>query len=89
EEVLSTVESHGSQGLSAQEAEKRYRQNGSNILPETASRSRWDVFVNQFMSLPVGLSGIAATLSFVAGGAFDALVIMGVVAGIVSFGVII
>ncbi len=79
DEVLSAVESHRSTGLTVQEAKKRYLQSGPNILPETASRSRWNILVNQFMSLPVGLLGVAAGLSFVAGGLFDAVVIMGVV----------
>lgn len=79
DDVVSMLETSPSTGLSVEEAQRRYRQQGPNMLPATVSRSKWDILVNQFMSLPVGLLGVAAALSLVAGGVFDALVIMGVV----------
>ncbi len=72
---------HTSQGsgLSHKSAQTKLQEYGGNILPETASRSRLSMFIEQFQSLPVGLLTLAAGLSIATGGLIDAVVIMGVV----------
>ncbi len=74
-------------GLTPEEAVERRRRYGPNLLPEPKSRSKWEIFSAQFLSLPVGLLGIAAGISILTGGLLDALVILGVVAanGVIGY----
>jgi Ca2+-transporting ATPase len=48
-------------------------------LPEAEPRSGWEIFLDQFKSLPVALLGVAAGLSVFTGGLADAVLISGVV----------
>lgn len=66
-------------GLSEQKAYENIRKYGQNILPESIPPSKFEMFVEQFKSLPVALLGIAAGISLFTGAAADALVILGVV----------
>jgi Ca2+-transporting ATPase len=50
-----------------------------NILPESKTRSKFSIFVDQFKSLPVGLLSVAAGVSVLSGGLADAVAIMAVV----------
>ncbi len=77
--VLASLNSSKKKGLSAEAAETSLSKYGLNIVPEPLSRSKWDIFIDQFMSLPVGLLAAAAGLSVVTGGVADAAVIMAVV----------
>ena len=60
---------------------------GPNIIPEPATRSKLDIFIDQFASLPVGLLAIGAGLSAVTGGLLDAVVISSVILinGVIGF----
>ncbi|MFH0958571.1 MAG: cation-transporting P-type ATPase, partial [Pseudomonadota bacterium] len=60
---------------------------GPNIIPEPASRSKLDIFIDQFMSLPVGLLAIGAGLSAITGGLLDAVIISSVIVinGVIGF----
>ncbi|MFB2771579.1 HAD-IC family P-type ATPase [Pelatocladus sp. BLCC-F211] len=77
--VISEFHSSAVSGLSSTDAEKNLQLYGANVLPETASRSKLSMFIEQFTTLPVGLLTVAAGLSVATGGLVDALVIMGVV----------
>jgi magnesium-transporting ATPase (P-type) len=77
--VISTLETSATDGLSQPLAKANLQKYGPNLLPETASRSRFSMFVEQFKSLPVALLSLAAGLSIATGGLADAGVIMGVV----------
>ncbi len=67
------------QGLTDRQAAKNREAYGLNLLPESEPRSGWEIFCDQFKSLPVALLGAAAGLSVVTGGLVDAVLIMGVV----------
>ena len=78
-DILQHWGSSASHGLSDEAAQRYFQQYGPNILPESVPRSGWDMFFNQFKSLPVGLLGVAAVISAATGGLADAVVILGVV----------
>ncbi|MGD9505056.1 MAG: HAD-IC family P-type ATPase [Syntrophobacteraceae bacterium] len=77
--VVSGFNSSSVHGLTSECALEHLRKFGPNILPESLPRSRVGMFVDQFMSLPVGLLTIAAGFSVATGGLLDAVVIMSVV----------
>ncbi len=79
DEVLKLVGSDPHKGLPSREAEKRLKQYGPNILPEEAARSSFQILMDQFLTVPVGLLAAAAGLSLVTGGVVDAIAIMTVV----------
>jgi Ca2+-transporting ATPase len=79
EAVLAKWETSRETGLSLKAVQKNRQKYGSNILPEAEPRSGWEMFLDQFQSLPVALLGAAAGLSIVTGGLVDAVLIMGVV----------
>lgn len=79
EEIVSLLESSGSEGLSTTAAAERLGQYGSNALREVARRSELSIFLGQLKSLPVALLSGSAVLSVFTGGLVDAVVIMGVV----------
>jgi len=68
-----------SSGLAADQARERLAHYGANALVAAERRSDLLIFVEQFNSLPVGLLGASAVVSFLTGGAADAAVILGVV----------
>ena len=78
--VLDLVQSGKGFGISNETYKDRLKRYGPNTLPRSDPRSKWSIFVNQFLSLPVALLGGAAGLSILMGGLIDAVVIMGVVA---------
>jgi Ca2+-transporting ATPase len=77
--VLDALETDGVKGLDSSKAMERIALYGANALPPPQSRSRWGMFLHQFLSLPVALLGAAAFLSVITGGLLDAAIIMGVV----------
>jgi Ca2+-transporting ATPase len=77
--IVKELQSSQAQGLSAEEAYIRYKKYGPNLLPESVPRSGLSIFIDQFMSLPVGLLSGAAVLSALTGGVADAIAIMSVV----------
>ncbi len=66
-------------GLTLRQVAENRETYGPNLLPESEPRSGWEIFADQFKSLPVALLGAAAGLSVVTGGLVDAVLIMGVV----------
>jgi len=77
--VLAAWSTSAAAGLSAEAVAERYERYGPNAFPETQVRSHWEMFLDQFKSLPVALLGGAAGLSVLTGGVLDAVLIMGVV----------
>jgi Ca2+-transporting ATPase len=77
--VLASLNSSKKKGLSAEAAQTSLSKHGLNVVPELLARSKWDIFVDQFKSLPVALLAAAAGLSVVTGGLADAVVITAVV----------
>ena len=53
---------------------------GLNLLPQPPTRSQLQILLNQFKSLPVLLLGVSVALSFITGGASEALTIAAVLA---------
>lgn len=66
-------------GLSEADAIASLARHGHNVLPETAPRTRLNILLAQFITLPVALLTAAAGLSIFTDGLLDAIVIMGVV----------
>ena len=65
--ILETVDVDVQQGLSASEVEQRREQYGENRLRDAATRSAWQILLEQFKSLIVALLAVAAALSFAFG----------------------
>ena len=84
--VLELVETWPNRGLPMKVARERLKRYGPNQLPEASPRSGWDMFIDQFKSLPAGLLGIAAGISVVTGGILDAAVILGVLVANATIG---
>ncbi|MDR3555756.1 MAG: HAD-IC family P-type ATPase [Syntrophobacteraceae bacterium] len=85
--ALEALECSPGCGLCGAEALARLDQYGPNALPQSAAKSGWSIFADQFKSLPVALLGVAAGISVLTGGLADAVVILGVVAinGVIGF----
>jgi Ca2+-transporting ATPase len=66
-------------GLSRAEVDESREKFGPNYVPETPTRSGFQIFVEQFKSLPVALLIGASVLSLTTGGLLDACVVMAVV----------
>jgi Ca2+-transporting ATPase len=66
-------------GLSDQSIRANLIKYGSNVFPEPASRSKLEIFFDQFTSVPVALLGVAAGLSVLTGGFLDAAIISAVI----------
>ncbi len=79
EAVLARWQTSRETGLSLQAVQRNRQKYGANLLPEAEPRSGWEIFFEQFNSLPVALLGAAAGLSVVTGGMVDAVLIAGVV----------
>jgi Ca2+-transporting ATPase len=79
-DVLTELAGDAKSGLTAKDVRLRQDHFGLNLLPESKSRSGWEIFMGQINSLPTYLLAAAAGVSLFTGGLFDALVIMGVVA---------
>ncbi|MGZ5609236.1 MAG: HAD-IC family P-type ATPase, partial [Methylobacter sp.] len=67
------------QGLAQEAATQRLAQYGANMLSEQPKRTSLQVFLKQFMSVPVVMLGASAAVSLVTGGVADTVVIGAVV----------
>ncbi|MFZ5447432.1 MAG: HAD-IC family P-type ATPase [Thermodesulfobacteriota bacterium] len=79
ETVLAALKTSRTTGLSVQAVAENLEKYGPNMLPEAEPRSGWEIFIDQFKSLPVALLGAAAGISVLTGGILDAALILGVV----------
>ncbi len=80
EAVLAAFATSATEGLSDAAARENLKRYGANTVPESDSRSRLSILLEQFKSLPVALLAAAAAVSVLTGGLADAVVILGVVA---------
>ncbi|MGZ4979745.1 MAG: HAD-IC family P-type ATPase, partial [Methylobacter sp.] len=76
--VISFVEG-SEQGLTQEAAAQRLATFGYNRLSEPVGRSSWQMFLQQFISAPVAMLGVAAVVSLATGAAADTAVILTVV----------
>lgn len=76
--VFSIVDSSGG-GLTSQEAEKRLKEHGKNVLPHKKPKSIILMILEEFINPIVLILLVAMAFSFVVGEVLDALVILGIV----------
>jgi len=79
DEVVRRVQADATNGLSVEEAARRFAQAGPNALPETKRRSLARVFLRQFASPLIYILFLAAAIAFAVGKRGDAGVILIVV----------
>ena len=79
DQVFERLEVADDRGLSGEDAIRRLQRYGTNSLTAAQRRSDLMIFLEQFMSAPVGMLGASAVISILTGGAMDAAVILGVV----------
>lgn len=72
DEAVLAIESNADDGLSIEEAQRRFERFGPNALPEAKSRSLLSVFFGQFKSPLIYLLFVAAGIAFVLGHVSDA-----------------
>ena len=77
--AASLLETSAKTGISQNMAVERLERFGPNRLPDLPPRSGFDIFVEQFNSLPVALLAASAALSLVTGGLLEAVAIAAVV----------
>ena len=63
------------QGLDPEEAERRFREHGPNLLRDIESRKDLTIFLEQFQSAPVAMLGISAAIAMLTAAPLDAAVI--------------
>jgi len=66
-------------GLDERTASARLNQYGPNQIPDVEPRSRWEVFLSQFKSLPIILLSLSSLFSIATGGLVDGIAILGAV----------
>ncbi|SEM25340.1 Ca2+-transporting ATPase [Syntrophus gentianae] len=79
EEVLLEFGTSGFSGLSHESAKKNFAKYGPNMLPESVPRSGFDIFIEQFKSLPVVMLGVAAGIAILTAEVVHAATIAAVV----------
>ena len=66
-------------GLTTEEAEKRLKENGANVLPQKKAKSVFLMFLEEIINPIVLILLVAMTFSFVVGELLDGFVILGIV----------
>lgn len=79
EEVIRRLSSIPDEGLTAEEARRRFEAHGANALPAKQGRSVLSIFLHQFLSPLIYLLLAAAVIAFFVGESRDAIVILFVV----------
>jgi Ca2+-transporting ATPase len=79
DDILRAFDSNKTFGLSIKKVEENLKRFGTNTLPDPVMRTKLEIFIEQFKSLPVLLLGIASTISIFTGGLADAIVILTVI----------
>lgn len=64
QEILNRLDVSADEGLSESAVQDRREQYGENRLQEAKKRSAWQILIEQFKSLIIGLLAIAAAVSF-------------------------
>jgi Ca2+-transporting ATPase len=78
-QILEKFQVDARQGRDKESVQRMLRQYGLNQLPEIARRSPLSMFLDQLLTLPVGLLATSALVSLATGGIVDAGIIVGVV----------
>jgi Ca2+-transporting ATPase len=76
QQVGETLRVNIEQGISADEARQRLKQAGPNRLRQAQQRSTWEIFVEQFKSLIIGLLAVAAIAAFSFGQIIEGIAIL-------------
>ena len=76
EEILSV---NPIEGLSRQEVEKRLKKYGNNELRKHIPKSVWQILIDQFKSLIIGLLGAASMVAFIYGEFIEGVAILAVI----------
>ncbi|MCC6048741.1 MAG: HAD-IC family P-type ATPase, partial [Thermodesulfobacterium sp.] len=63
-------------GLDERSAEAKLNEYGPNQIPDVEPRSRWEVFLSQFKSLPIILLSLSSLFSIATGGLVDGIAIL-------------
>jgi Ca2+-transporting ATPase len=79
EQVLRSLDVDSETGLTSDEVNRRREKFGHNRLREAERRSAWEILVEQFKSLIVGLLIVAAVLSFAFGEFIEGLAVVAVI----------
>jgi Ca2+-transporting ATPase len=77
--VLELLKVSEALGLTSRDVGLRKERYGANLLQTYKGRSDFLIFLEQFMTLPVGILGVSAGVSVLTGGSIDAAVILSVV----------
>jgi P-type Ca2+ transporter type 2C len=77
--ILASLEVSDVMGLTSRDVWLRKERYGANVLQTYKGRSDFLIFLEQFMTLPVGILGVSAGVSILTGGTVDAAVILSVV----------
>ncbi|MBN1259348.1 MAG: cation-transporting P-type ATPase [Anaerolineae bacterium] len=80
EDVAEALDVTVTQGLDAKEVSRRRERYGQNRLRDTETKSAWQILVEQFKSLIIGLLAVAAILSFAFGDWIEGLAVLVVIA---------
>jgi Ca2+-transporting ATPase len=78
-QILEKFQVDARQGLDKESVQRMLQQYGLNQLPEIVRRSPLSMFLDQVLTLPVGLLAASALVSLATGGILDAGIIVGVV----------
>jgi Ca2+-transporting ATPase len=79
QEALQALDVDSERGLASNEVKQRREKYGYNRLREAERRSAWEILVEQFKSLIVGLLIVAAVLSFLFGEFVEGLAVVAVI----------
>ena len=87
EDVLQSLETDAHSGLKSAEAKRRRKASGGNRLPSLDSPSTAEMWLRQFMTLPVGVLTLSGGVALATGGVVDAaaIALVTIVNSIVGF----
>jgi Ca2+-transporting ATPase len=80
EELLSRLGASATTGLGAEDAARRLRRHGPNLMPHEAGETQLQMLLKQFEGLPVAMLAGSAVVSLLTGGVADAVATLSVVA---------
>lgn len=76
EEIQQQLDVSQKEGLNNSEVERRRDDYGANRLKEAKTRSKWDILIEQFKNLIIGLLAVAAIVSFIVGEWIEGIAIL-------------
>ncbi|GGB38100.1 calcium-transporting P-type ATPase, PMR1-type [Roseibium aquae] len=87
DEAIAGTETQAAHGLTREEADRRLRSHGPNVLPHESSPTNLELLLKQFQGLPVMMLVGSSVVSLATGGIADAVATLSVVAanGVLGF----